>query len=147
MLTGFEVGNTLCSRQRAQNIASTVPGVANLCPTEGDAFCSFELEGIPFEIIEPFGDNDCYWIVAVNPDVAHAPLIVRVRHAFEVSPAPRVTAGLFAGAWTAGWIAFWWKVHQRSVLWNAGSAVAVAAMIFLFRRVFRAAWTGQEPVR
>jgi hypothetical protein len=47
-----------------------------------DAFCAFSGDGVPFLVIEPFGDNDCYWIVAEEPDPAARPLIERVREVF-----------------------------------------------------------------
>jgi hypothetical protein len=50
-----------------------------------DHFCAFSVDGVLFLIIEPFGDNDCYWIVAEEPDPGSRPLIERVREAFAAA--------------------------------------------------------------
>ena len=87
-LTGFEVSNGLLSRRRACRIAGGIQGaVVDRCPRRfswlrEDDFCLFSVDGVPFLIREPFGDNDCYWIVAVNPDSASRPLIERIRRSF-----------------------------------------------------------------
>jgi hypothetical protein len=86
-LTGFEVRNVLLTRRRACRIAGSVPGVTvtRWPPRFGwgdDEFCAFAVDGVPFLIIEPFGDNDSYWIVAEEPDPSARPLIERVRQVF-----------------------------------------------------------------
>jgi hypothetical protein len=88
-LTGFEVNNGLLSRRRACRIAGSVHGATiDRWPgrfswlTGEDEFCAFSVDGVPFLIIEPFGDNDCYWIVAADPDPAARLLIERVRQSF-----------------------------------------------------------------
>jgi hypothetical protein len=73
-LTGFEVRNVLLTRRRACRIAGFGWG--------DDEFCAFAVDGVPFLIIEPFGDNDRYWIVAEEPDPSARPLIERVRQVF-----------------------------------------------------------------
>ena len=50
-----------------------------------DDFCAFSVDAVPFLIFEPFGDNDCYWIVAADPDPAARPLIERVRQSFAAA--------------------------------------------------------------
>ncbi len=72
VLTGFAVSNTLLGRWRACRIARRVPGaIVGRWPRRfarsDDDFCAFTVDGLPFLIIEPFGDNDCYWIVAERP--------------------------------------------------------------------------------
>ena len=90
-LTGFEVRNLTLSRQRAFRIAQSVPGsLVSRRPrrwvwSDNDDFCAFSDDGVPFLIIEPFGDNDCYWIVAEEPDPSSRQLIERVRAAFAAA--------------------------------------------------------------
>ena len=87
-LTGFEVNNGLLSRRRACRIAGSVPGaIVHRWPRrfswpKQEDFCAFSVDGVSFLIIEPFGDNDCYWIVAANPDSAARHLIERVQRSF-----------------------------------------------------------------
>lgn len=84
--TGFEMDNGLLGRRRACRIAESVPGVQivrrpKLFPwRDSDDFCEFELEGVRFLIIEPFGDNDCYWVVAKEPGNVNE--LARVRAVF-----------------------------------------------------------------
>ena len=86
--TGFRVSNRLLSRRRACRIVESVPGVRILRSPKRwawhseDDFCAFELAGTEFLIVEPFGDNTEYWIVAAEPDPAARPLIDHVRPAF-----------------------------------------------------------------
>jgi hypothetical protein len=86
-LTGFEVRNILLSRRRACRIGGICSwGTVIRWPPRlwwgDDAFCAFSGDGVPFLVIEPFGDNHCYWIVAEEPDPAARPLIERVREVF-----------------------------------------------------------------
>jgi hypothetical protein len=85
LYTGFSVSNLLLSRRRACRIAANVPGARVLRTPRlfgPDDFCAFEVDGVPFLIIEPFGDNDQFWVVAEEPsDSAHV-LIDRVRETF-----------------------------------------------------------------
>ena len=89
ILTGFEVNNGLLSRRRACRIAGSVQGaIVDRWPRRfswlrEDDFCAFSVDGVPFLIIEPFGDIDCYWIVAAHPDSAARPLIERVQLSFS----------------------------------------------------------------
>src|SRR5688572_11640648 len=95
ILTGFEVGNGLLTRRRACRLARRVRGAIvsrrpRLFPFRyfgepDDDFCAFSVDGVSFLIIEPFGDNDCYWIVAEDPDPAAQPLIERVRRVFAAA--------------------------------------------------------------
>lgn len=90
-LTGFEVSNRLLSHRRACRIAASVQGATverwprRLSWLDEEDFCAFSVDGVPFLIIEPFGDNDCYWVVAANPDPAARPLIERVRQSFAAA--------------------------------------------------------------
>jgi hypothetical protein len=86
-LTGFEVRNVLLTRRRACRIAGSVRGVTvtrwpRRFRWSDDEFCAFSVDGVPFVIFEPFGDNDVYWIVAEEPDPSARPLIERVREVF-----------------------------------------------------------------
>jgi hypothetical protein len=91
VLTGFEVRNLLLSRARAARLAAGVTG-ARVTRWPGtllfgeEAFAAFEVDGVPFLIIEPFGDNDRFWIVAETPSDGARPLIARVRATFEATP-------------------------------------------------------------
>lgn len=90
ILTGFEVSNWLLSRRRAGRIAQGVSGsVVSRWPRRfawsADTFCAFSVDGVGFLIIEPFGDNNCYWIVAQEPTPGMQPLIERVRSAFAAA--------------------------------------------------------------
>jgi hypothetical protein len=89
-LTGFEVSNLFLSRRRACRIAegvrgSVVSASAGRLVESHDAFCAFTVDGAQFLVIEPFGDNSCYWIVAEKPHPTFRPLIERVRDAFEAA--------------------------------------------------------------
>ena len=89
-LTGFEVENHWLSRRRASRIAQTIPGSTVLrwprrFSWNEDAFCAFSIDGVPFLIIEPFGDNSRYWVVAENPDPVARPLIERGREVFAAA--------------------------------------------------------------
>jgi hypothetical protein len=99
--TGFEVSNFGLTRRRACRIAAVTPG-ANLQRCESrraalvrlltlglsgeEVFCQFSVDSVPFLILEPFGDNDCYWIVAEEPAPAAAVLIQRLRDRFAAAP-------------------------------------------------------------
>src|SRR5476649_1521077 len=90
VLTGFEVWNTTLSRGRACRIASRVPGARvirrpRLSRWSPYPFCEFEVDSVHFLIIEPFGDNSRYWIVAKDVDASARPLIERVRSAFAAA--------------------------------------------------------------
>jgi hypothetical protein len=90
-LTGFEVSNGLLSRRRTCRIAASVQGATvdrwprRFSWLREDDFCAFSVDGVPFLVIEPFGDNNCYWVAAANPDPAARPLIERVRQSFVVA--------------------------------------------------------------
>ena len=90
-MTGFEVNNGLLSRRRACRIAGSVHGATvqrwpcRFSWLREDDFCAFSVDAVPFLIFEPFGDNDCYWIVAADPDPAARPLIERVRQSFAAA--------------------------------------------------------------
>jgi len=58
-----------------------------------DDFCEFLVDGKTFLVIEPFGDNSQFWVVAEPPE-PHCPPLGRVRDAFERY---RGWFGLFAG--------------------------------------------------
>jgi hypothetical protein len=90
VVTGFEVWNVGLSRRRACRVAATVPGARvtrapRLFRSGSDGFCAFEVDGVSFLIIEPFGDNSRYWIVSEKPDPAARPLIERVRSTFAAA--------------------------------------------------------------
>ena len=82
----FEIGNTFVGRRRACRIAASIPG-AQLIRTpkalswlRESSFCEFVVDGNRFEIEEPFGDSNRYWIGPVPP--VFTPAIEKVRNAF-----------------------------------------------------------------
>jgi hypothetical protein len=86
-LTGFEISNLLITRGGVERVVKRVPGVSITKSTRAwrwsaeDDFVHFVLNGHVFFAIEPFGDNDCYWIVA--EDAKDIPEIGAVKGAFE----------------------------------------------------------------
>ena len=96
-LTGFIVSNLLLSRYRVPRIVASIPGARVVRKQRRfararDDFCEFVVGGKTFLAIEPFGDNDCYWVVAEPPE--DSPQLAEVRAAFERH---RVLFGAFAG--------------------------------------------------
>ena len=90
VLTGFEVRNAGVSRRRACRVAASVPGARvtrapRLFRSWSEDFCAFEVDGVSFLIIEPFGDSSRYWIVAEDPNSTAGPLIERVRSTFAAA--------------------------------------------------------------
>ncbi len=68
-LHAFEVDNWKVSRERATKIVGSVSGtVVTRKPKRifswfrEEVFCEFELNGVVFQIDEPYGDNSRYWI-------------------------------------------------------------------------------------
>lgn len=83
--TGFEISNLLISRRGVVRILKRIAGVtitnAPRAWRFGDNdFVHFALNGHTFLVVEPFGDNDCYWIVA--EEKAGLPEIGEVKHVF-----------------------------------------------------------------
>jgi hypothetical protein len=82
----FEVDAAL-GRRGLCRLVSKISGVRLLAKPrlfswfKEEAFCSFQLGGVTFEALEPFGDNSRYW-VGPKP-VQFAPQINLVRAAFE----------------------------------------------------------------
>ena len=67
-LHAFEIENWKCSRKRATKIVNKIAGVKVIRKpklfswSKEEIFCVFELNGIQFQIDEPYGDNSRYWI-------------------------------------------------------------------------------------
>lgn len=68
-LHSFEIENLLCGRNKAVKIVENISGVKFLRRSRRlfswfreEVFCEFELDGVHFQIDEPFGDNSRYWI-------------------------------------------------------------------------------------
>ena len=86
-LTGFEISNLLITRRGVKRVLSRISGVVITKsprlwrPGDGDDFIHFTLNGHAFLAIEPFGDNDSYWIVAEK--AFDVPEIELVRRQFE----------------------------------------------------------------
>ncbi|MDH5444460.1 MAG: hypothetical protein OEY52_02820 [Gammaproteobacteria bacterium] len=68
-LHAFEIDNSIINRKRVFKIISSIDGV-NITKKpkrifswfRESVFCEFEINGIQFEIEEPFGDNSRYWV-------------------------------------------------------------------------------------
>ncbi len=81
----FEVDNFWLGRMGVIRIVSAMPdtqivGRPSLSWFGPDVFCKFEVDGILFEALEPFGDSSRYWI---GPEQARwAPQIETVRETF-----------------------------------------------------------------
>ncbi len=64
----FEVGSFWIGRSGIVSVVRRIPGVKIIrAPnvfgfSREEEFCEFEVEGQRFEIWEPFGDSDRYWI-------------------------------------------------------------------------------------
>ena len=68
-LFAFEVPNYKVSRRRAVKIVNSIPGSKIVRYPKKvfswfreETFCEFVINGLKFEIWEPFGDNSRYWI-------------------------------------------------------------------------------------
>jgi hypothetical protein len=88
LLTGFSVSRLLLGRTGARRIVAAIPG-CKVVRRQGrfklsgrDDFCEFAIDGKTFLVIEPFGDNSRYWVVA-DPPEAECPQLARVRDAFQ----------------------------------------------------------------
>ena len=98
IVTGFSVSNSFLRRGAVPKIIASISGAKLLRQQKPfrlsgpDAFCEFVVDGKTFLVIEPFGDNDRFWVVSEPPEAC--PQLARVRDAFEKH---RVLFGLYAG--------------------------------------------------
>ena len=90
--------NTWLGRRGALRILERVPGVKVVRKPKRFAswfretvFCEFEIDGVRFEIEEPFGDNSRYWIGGPRFTAEFE----KVAHAFRVQRKP------FGLSWTS----------------------------------------------
>lgn len=84
-VVAFEVNNVLDWRLGIIRIVSKIPSARitwrpSLHWFSPEVFCKFEVDGVAFEVWEPFGDNSRYWI-GPHP-VRWVPQIETVRTAF-----------------------------------------------------------------
>ena len=97
-LTGFIVSNVLLGRHGVPKIVASIPGaqiIRKQAPFRlngRDDFCEFIVDGKTFLAIEPFGDNNQFWVVAEPPE--ECPQLAKVREAFTKH---RVLFGLYGG--------------------------------------------------
>ena len=68
-VTGFEINNFLITRGHVARTLKRIPGVTitkhpKMWVWSDDDFIHFTLNGHKFLVIEPYGDNSRYWIVA-----------------------------------------------------------------------------------
>ena len=86
-LTGFSVSNLLLSRHGVPRIVAAIPGAElvrkqkRFALSAPDDFCEFLVDGKTFLAIEPFGDNQEFWVITEPPE--DCPQIEAVRSAFE----------------------------------------------------------------
>ena len=86
-LTGFEISNSIITRNGVQRVVTRIPGVSITQATHSwrwkadDDFLYFTLNGPTFYVIEPYGDSDCYCIFA--KDAADIAEIGVVKSEFE----------------------------------------------------------------
>lgn len=99
IVTGFSVGSARLTRWGVPRIIRAIQGAQlirkqNAFRLAGpDDFCEFKVDGKTFRVIEPFGDNSEFWVVAEPPEPQCGPL-AKVRGAFENY---RGLFGFFAG--------------------------------------------------
>jgi hypothetical protein len=86
-LTGFEISNTIITRNGVQRVVKRIRGASITKSTRSwrwsadDDFLYFTLNGHTFFAIEPYGDSDCYCIFA--RDATDIPEIQLVQREFE----------------------------------------------------------------
>src|SRR5687767_8959557 len=82
----FEVSNLFLGRAAACRIAASIPGARIFRRHRAwqwrapDEFCAFDLGGVRFEISEPYGDSNRFWIGPAPP--RPVPELALVRQAF-----------------------------------------------------------------
>ena len=98
VVTGFSVSNLFLSRHGVPRIVASLPGVSIVRKQRRfrfsgpDDFCEFVVDGQTFLAIEPFGDNNEFWVVSEPP--VECSQTGKVRDAFRKH---RVLFGLYAG--------------------------------------------------
>lgn len=92
----FFIENILLGRGGAVEVVKTIPGVTILETPKlfswcsQDVFCKFEVNGVPFEIEEPYGDNSLYW-VGKSPEGGSCPELEIIASSFrKYSPVGRI---------------------------------------------------------
>ena len=85
-VTGFEISNLLISRGGVVKLLRTISTVTitkspKRWTLDDDAFVHFTMNGHLFKVIEPFGDNSRYWIVA--EDEAGQCEVEAIRNVFD----------------------------------------------------------------
>jgi len=95
---GFGVRRNFLLRSSVPKIVASIPGATILRKQRrfrlagSDDFCEFVVNEKHFLVIEPFGDNDQFWVVSEPPEPG--PQLAAVRNAFAKH---RVLFGLYAG--------------------------------------------------
>jgi|ERR1051325_818348 hypothetical protein len=89
-VTGFEISNLLISRGGVVKLLRTIPTVTitksqKRWTLDDDDFVHFTMNGHLFKVIEPFGDNSRYLIVA--EDSAGQGEVERIRKVFDAHTA------------------------------------------------------------
>jgi hypothetical protein len=92
-LLAFEIDNFYVGRYSVVGIVEGIQGARItrrpkrlLSWFREDSFCEFEVNGVAFEALEPFGDNSRYWIGPIESRVA--PETERVREIFARTGLP-----------------------------------------------------------
>lgn len=92
-LVAFEIENVYITINNIIKLLGTVPGVENIrrrshFSSSSDVHVNFEFDGVPFIVLEPFGDNSRYWIGPEDPDTAKVDA-EPIRKAFDdYAPSP-----------------------------------------------------------
>jgi hypothetical protein len=102
-LTGFEIDNGWLQPRGVRYVLNRLPRARTLPPSGApDERARFEVDGVRFQMIEPFGDNSRY---LVTPEVGVTPLTADVRRAFadyRPSASFRVAGGVASTALLVG---------------------------------------------
>lgn len=87
-LMSFEISTLVAASRALPRILAAVEGVTEIARPRGggphrDVRCEFLLEGIEFQIIEPFGDNSRYLVGPKDPNRRASELVRRLERAFS----------------------------------------------------------------
>jgi hypothetical protein len=110
----FEIENSSLGRRGVCKVLARIPGCRLarrprfLSWLREAEFCQFEMDGIPFVVDEPFGDNSRYWIGPRPPRCV--PQIVAVRQAFVEKSVP--------SPWVRGTIVVLFLALLSAIVWE-----------------------------
>ena len=79
-LFAFEV-SSIVGRRGVVRVIERIPSVRSVKRVRGEEFCEFEVDGVNYVVLEPFGDNSRYWIGPKERKVFNQ--TAKVREVFE----------------------------------------------------------------